>query len=398
METPSILDLLDDVKSRPSALDQPPREPTPFGSPEPSEVSWLWEGVVPIGKLTLLAGDPGVGKSLVTLDLAARVSRGGPFPGDWMTCTAGGTLLIGAEDGLADTVRLSLEAAEASLFFVHSLKAVQQIYLRDEPGDPEQFDLRTLVKAIDAVINCRLVVIDPLSAFLAPGGDISGGQTRNLLTRLASIAAQQHVAILAVTHLTKSADDALMYRPMGGLGIVAAARGAWVIVRDRGSETRWMLPIKENLRASTGGLAFRIAADAAGRPRVQWDERTARKLSGSTIVRWEPHARPGDAGTWPSEPPTLPEMPAVLGLPAPAPAITPHRQLAELIAKLGGRITVRILMRSSRRYKKSDQAEAALAELVSAGLATRRTQPAGAKGGRPVELFEVGERRRPTKS
>lgn len=78
--------------SEESPSDYPPiPTPKPFGPPLPTitrldrieerPLSWLWDGVVPLGKLTLIAGDPGVGKSLVTLDLAARVSRGGPFPG-----------------------------------------------------------------------------------------------------------------------------------------------------------------------------------------------------------------------------------------------------------------------------------------------------------------------------
>jgi hypothetical protein len=334
-----------------TAMDQVEHEP----------IEWLWSGIAPLGKLTLIAGDPGVGKSLVTIDLAARVSRGGPFPGSPDLSLPAAAILVGEEDGLADTVRPRLEAASAQLNHVKAVQAVEQGYaVRDslDDGDiaslvdfKEPVDLRrhpgVLTKAIDQTPNCRLVVIDPLSAYL-PG--TSQSEARRMLTRLAEVAARRQVALVAVTHFTKSAGDPLMYRPLGGLGALAVARSAWVIVREQETERRLMHPLKQNLRGSSAGLAFTIATEANGQPRIEWEEPCS------------PAATDADR----------------------------QEQLAELIRQQGGQITVRALMRCDRqRYTTARQAEAVLAQLVAAGAAERRWQQPGERGGRPVEVFVV---------
>src|SRR5881398_3739736 len=87
----------------------------PLSRVRPARVEWLWPHYLARGKLALLDGDPGVGKSLITIDLAARLSRGGPLPDG---CVAGRphlTLLLSAEDGAADTTRPRAEAAGADL-------------------------------------------------------------------------------------------------------------------------------------------------------------------------------------------------------------------------------------------------------------------------------------------
>lgn len=76
----------------------------------PEPVNWLWLGRIPLGKLTLVDGDPGLGKSALMADFAARVSAGRPWP-DHSLCEAGGVVLLSAEDGLADTIRPRLDAA-----------------------------------------------------------------------------------------------------------------------------------------------------------------------------------------------------------------------------------------------------------------------------------------------
>src|SRR5690606_9804699 len=93
---------------------------------EPEPVSWLWPGRFALGKLSLLVGDPGLGKSFLTLDAAARVSRGAPWPdAPGVPTTAGGVVLLSAEDAIADTIRPRLDAARADVSRIAALEAVR---------------------------------------------------------------------------------------------------------------------------------------------------------------------------------------------------------------------------------------------------------------------------------
>src|SRR5262249_2987163 len=90
---------------------------------QPERVEWLWRDRIPLGKLTIIDGDPGLGKSVLTLDLAARVSVGKPMP-DNTPGRHGGVVLLSAEDGLQDTIRPRLDAAGADCSRVLALDSV----------------------------------------------------------------------------------------------------------------------------------------------------------------------------------------------------------------------------------------------------------------------------------
>jgi RecA-family ATPase len=100
------------VGNRTGSAKVPEHVGTLLSEVEPERVEWLWPGRIPKGKLSLVEGDPGTGKSALTADLAARVSTGGELP-DGASCEAAGVVLLSAEDGLADTVRPRLDAAGA---------------------------------------------------------------------------------------------------------------------------------------------------------------------------------------------------------------------------------------------------------------------------------------------
>jgi RecA-family ATPase len=93
---------------------------TTLSGVEPEEVNWLWPGRIPRGKTTLLAGDAGLGKSYLSLDIAARVSTGGTWP-DGGDVAEGDVLIVTAEDGLADTVRPRLDNLGADVSRVHHI-------------------------------------------------------------------------------------------------------------------------------------------------------------------------------------------------------------------------------------------------------------------------------------
>jgi archaellum biogenesis ATPase FlaH len=242
-------------------------------TPEP--ITWLWPGRVASGKLTLLAGDPGLGKSLVSLDIAARVSTGNCWPDCAARPARGGVVLLSAEDDPADTIRPRLDAAGADVSRVNLIQAVEWF-----DGDAGQRvtrsfslerDAAALEEAIDQTPDCRLVIIDPISAYLGGTDSHKNADIRGLLTPLSQLAQRRRVAVLAVTHLNKSAGPA-MYRSMGSLAFVAAARAVWAVVKDQeDSSKRLMLPIKNNLAADTSGLSYQVVVPN-GVPCLAWSD------------------------------------------------------------------------------------------------------------------------------
>lgn len=242
---------------------------------QPEPLRWLWPGRFPLGKLSILSGDPGLGKSLVTLAIAAAVSRGSPWPCREGTATLGDVVLISAEDDAADTIRPRLEAAGADLKRIHVLEGVDQ---STDSGDtvhrPWNFgDVKALDRLLAAKPDCRLVVVDPISAYLAGTDSHKNADVRGLLAPLADMAAHHGVAVLAVSHLNKSAGPA-MYRTTGSLAFVAAARAAFAVAKDKDDlGRRLVLPIKCNLSPDSSGLAYRIGQSSNGAPVVEWETR-----------------------------------------------------------------------------------------------------------------------------
>jgi hypothetical protein len=225
----------------------------------PERLCYLWPARIPLGKVTLFFGDPGVAKSLLTLDMAARVSRGMPWPDlPGERTTPGGVVLLSAEDDPADTIVPRLMAAGADLRRIVVLQAVKHIN-----GSSAYFNLTQDMPALEDAIrrtpDCCFVVIDPITAYLGGTDGHKNADIRGLLAPLAGLAARYGVAILCVTHMNKGAAGRALYRAMGSLAFIAAARAAWLIVEDdKDPLRRLMLPAKMNLAKHPNGLAYRI--------------------------------------------------------------------------------------------------------------------------------------------
>jgi putative DNA primase/helicase len=258
-----------------------------------AEVDWLWPGRIAVGKVTLLAGDPGLGKSFVTLDMAARVSTGAPWPevgppsrggllnGDSvvpgparLAGPTGGVVLLSAEDDLADTVRPRLEAAGADCSRIVAIRAIagddaEGAYRRTfELGR----DLSHLTSIVESMRDCRLVVIDPISAYLGKTGENFNAEVRALMGPLADVASRHQLAVVSVTHLRKG-EGAAIYRAMGSLAFVAAARSAWMITKDPSQPSRrLLLPMKNNLGNDATGMAYEIESRVGGGAFVRWSD------------------------------------------------------------------------------------------------------------------------------
>lgn len=243
-----------------------------FADIAPEPLRWLWPGRIPLGKLTLLIGDPGLGKSLITVDIAARLSRALAFA-DGAECQPGGTIFLSAEDDAADTIRPRLDAAGTDVSRVHVLDAVR-VALTDGSTTEKAFSLESDIAHLESALlqfpDVRQVVIDPLSAYLGGTDSHSNAEIRGLLSPLGAMASRHGVAILAVTHLRKTPGIAV-HRSIGSIAFAAAARAVWAVAPDpEDADRRLLLAVKQNLSASTGGLAFRIATQNSV-PRLAWE-------------------------------------------------------------------------------------------------------------------------------
>ena len=263
----------------------------------PQPVRFLWPGRIALGKLTIIAGNAGLGKSCQTLDLAARVTRGDGFPDcPASTSTPGGVVLLSAEDDLADTVRPRLDAAGAVVSRVLALTTIKRFDPDRQREVFESFNLAThlpiLENGIAQVENCRAIFIDPLTAFLGKADSHNDAEVRGLLAPLADLAARHHVAVVGVMHLNKSGGDALA-RVMGSVGFVAAARAVYAVTKDRDDPSRRLfLPVKNNLGNDATGLAYRLVLGAGGVPRVVWDSTPVAVSADDAIAPLDQHRGP----------------------------------------------------------------------------------------------------------
>lgn len=231
-------------------------------------VEWLWPGRLARRKITLLDGDPDLGKSTLTLDLAARLSTGSPMPDGHPVDGPGSVLLISAEDGLADTVAPRLAAAGADQSRVHAVRLDA-----DALTLPDQIDdLAATVARFGAV----LVILDPLMAFLSADVNSYRDQdVRRVMGALARMAERTGAAVVIVRHLTKTVGGPAIYRGGGSIGLIGAARIGLVVGADPGDQTRRALAVtKCNLAAHAGTLGYRLAPDELHDcARIEWQGR-----------------------------------------------------------------------------------------------------------------------------
>jgi KaiC/GvpD/RAD55 family RecA-like ATPase len=225
------------------------------------EVNWLWPGRFAIGKLSLIGGVPGVGKSWLSLYIAAVLSKGWAWPDGRGNAPLGSTLIANAEDGAADTIKPRLLAMGADCSRIHVIDCVKH------PGADGKLvergftlaDVGHLEDAIRRLRDCRVVVIDPVSAFLADADEHRNGEVRAMLKPLARLAERNGVAIILITHLTKNGSANSVHRMIGSIAFAGAARSVWMVAKDREDPARrLMLLAKCNIAADDGGLAYSI--------------------------------------------------------------------------------------------------------------------------------------------
>lgn len=242
---------------------------------EPKPIEWLWRGYIPKGKITDIVGDGDLGKSLVLLDIAARVTTGLPMPNEPHTTISEprDVVLLIAEDDLADTVVPRLIAAGANRNRVHAF----------EDGISFPDDIRRIEEAIQ-FHNAALLVIDPVMSFL--GDRVKSGidsSVRNSIGNpLRDVASRTGCAVASLRHVNKDVNAATANRGGGSVAFRNMARAALAFGPDREDATesrRFMAQSKKNLGAQAKTLAYRIEPTFG---RVD-----AEGVDGTPVVFWE---------------------------------------------------------------------------------------------------------------
>jgi hypothetical protein len=283
-----------------------------FAEVDMKPINWLWPKRIARGKVHLAAGNPGLGKSQVTASIAAAVSTGGSWPDAQTQCTPGNVLFLSAEDDPADTMRPRLEAVNADLKRVFFVKSVLAGYTGEGKEIHRGFclaqDLQALARAMRDIGNVSLVVLDPISAYLGDVDSHRNAEVRALLAPLSELAAESEAAIVAISHLNKTAGTEALMRITGSLAFVAAARSAYLVAQDPEDKNRRLfLPLKNNLAEDTSGLAFRITGVELQSPhgliqtsRVAWEPGSILMTADEAIRTQDPEQRSAlrEAGEW----------------------------------------------------------------------------------------------------
>lgn len=226
-------------------------------------VEWLWRPYLARGKLTLLDGEPGVGKSIVTADLAARLSRGGPLPDGTPGERPFATLFLNAEDDLDDVLWPRLAAAGADLQHIHAMGGLRRGII-DEPQTQLPRDLPLLELAITTT-PADLVVIDPLEALFPVGGAARANRLDcKALLWLAALAVRTRAAILGVVRN--------LGRAPGASAAVGAVRAALRLWRDPDDpDVRVLALAKSTVGPPAPSLALRLReSSGAGSVTIEW--------------------------------------------------------------------------------------------------------------------------------
>lgn len=228
----------------------------------PKRVEWFWKNRFPIANTSLLAGMPGVGKSTLTLDVAARASTGRKFADGAEGFGPADVLIITGEDNIASVMVPRLRALGADMSRIVALQTVAAATQTGEIGQRGfnlSADIPELKKTLTKNPGIKLVIIDPLSSFLGRADAHKEAEMRGIvMTPLFAVAEEHNVAILIVVHLNKGSGSPLQ-RISGSVGIAGAARMVWACVADPEKPDRsLMLPVKLNLAKDAGGLAYRI--------------------------------------------------------------------------------------------------------------------------------------------
>lgn len=245
------------------------------------EVKWLWYPYIPCGKITIVQGDPGEGKTTFVLALAALLTRGLSMPGGSLTLPPTNIIYQTAEDGLADTIKPRLDSLGADC---------SRVLVIDENERELTLNDHRLAQAIQET-NAGLVALDPIQAYLGDGVDMyRANEIRPIFKRLCQMAEQTGCAVILIGHMNKMQGAKSAYRGLGSIDFRAAARSVLLVGRSKDDPNmRVVVHDKSSLAPEGQSILFSLDSESG----FTWDgfcDTTASELlsgSGPTITKTE---------------------------------------------------------------------------------------------------------------
>ncbi|MHB1454989.1 MAG: AAA family ATPase [Saccharofermentanales bacterium] len=224
----------------------------------PKKVSWIWYPYIPAGKITVIQGDPGDGKTTFILNIAALLSRGMPLPESTVQSEPMLVIYQSAEDDVEDTIKPRLLIASADCSKI--------AYINDNKDRLTMNDPRIEQAICD--VNANMMILDPFQAYLSPDSDMyRATDMRRLMQHLAGVAKRTNCAIVIIGHMNKAAGVKSLYRGLGSIDISAAARSILLVGRLKSDPNiRVMTQLKNNLAPEGNAVAFELDEKAG----VRW--------------------------------------------------------------------------------------------------------------------------------
>ena len=214
-------------------------------------VNWLWEPYIAIGKITLLQGDPGCGKSTMMMNLIAELSKGGATPDGRAFGAPQRIIYQCSEDGAKDTIKPRLVAAGADC---RNIAFIDEDVYSGLTLDDERIR--------DAIIEWkpRLVIVDPIQSYIGNDSDLQmAGKARKLMRRIGMWASTYNCAIVLIGHFSKKEGPKDLYRGLGSIDVVAAARSVLQVEKsDEDEDIRIVKQVKNSLNSKGADLMFAI--------------------------------------------------------------------------------------------------------------------------------------------
>jgi AAA domain-containing protein len=228
----------------------------------PRSIEWLWPGRIARGKHTAVAGEPGDGKSQLSVYVAATISKRREWPCNEGRAPGGNVIILNAEDGVDDTIVPRLIAAGADLDRVHIVRAVVQMDGNGRRTFNLQADLALLEQEIRRIGDVVLVIIDPISSYMGKTDSHKNSEVRGALEPLSEMAERLKVGILSITHFSKAGSgntNKALHRFIGSIAFVGAPRAAFAAIEDADNEGQMLfLHAKNNMAPKPQGLAYRL--------------------------------------------------------------------------------------------------------------------------------------------
>lgn len=221
-----------------------------YSNVKASEVEWIWYPYIPCGKITMLQGDPGEGKSTLIIHIAAILTKGGYLPDGQKINKPEMVIYQCSEDGKGDTIKPRLEQAGADCNRV--------AFIKEDNGELTLEDER--IKNAIIQIGAKMAVLDPIQAFIGHNGNMANAvKMRETLSKLSKVAEETNCAIILVGHMTKTNGGKQIYRGLGSIDIAAAARSILMVSRDKEDPwKRYMFPVKSSLAPEGEPIGFEL--------------------------------------------------------------------------------------------------------------------------------------------